>query len=138
MVTTTLTAAYLLRPATPVYAIADGTVTYKQAYRIYNGVKKLTSYGNFIEFQSSDGIYTAKYCCLSGFSGANQIISSYNTIRAASESTGVYRIKTRTVRKGEVIGYIGQTGNASGVHLHYELRRNGTHIDPTSVIGGLK
>lgn len=122
---------------TPVYAIADGTVTYKQAYRIYNGVKKLTSYGNFIEFQSSDGIYTAKYCHLSGFSGANQIISSYNSVRA-SGSTGVYRIKTRTVRKGEIIGYIGQTGNASGVHLHFELRKNGTRIDPASVIGGLK
>lgn len=48
--------------STPVYAIADGTVTYKQAYRVYNGVKKLTSYGNFIEFRSSDNTYTAKYC----------------------------------------------------------------------------
>lgn len=120
--------------STPVYAIADGTVTYKQAYRIYNGVKKLTSYGNFIEF--SNGTYTAKYCHLSGFVGANQIISSSNTVRA-SGSTGVYKIKTRSVKRGEVIGYIGQTGNASGVHLHFELRKNGTRIDPTSVISGL-
>lgn len=123
--------------ATPVYAIADGTVTYKQAYRVYNGVKKLTSYGNFIEFQSSDRSYTAKYCHLSRFAGVSQIISSSNTVRA-SGSTGVYTITSRSVRKGEVIGYIGQTGNASGVHLHFELRKNGTRIDPTSVIGGLQ
>ncbi len=58
--------------ATPVYAIADGTVTYKQAYRVYNGVKKLTSYGNFIEF--TNGTYTAKYCHLSRFAGSGQIL----------------------------------------------------------------
>lgn len=122
--------------STPVYAIADGTITYKQAYRIYNGVKKLTSYGNFIEFQSSDRTYTAKYCHLSRFAGSGQIISSSNTVRA-SGNTGVYNIKTRSVKRGEVIGYIGQTGNASGVHLHFELRKNGTRIDPTSVISVL-
>ncbi len=123
--------------ATPVYAIADGTVTYKQAYRTYRGVKKLTSYGNFIEFRSSDRVYTAKYCHLNRFIGSRQIISSSNTARV-SGSTGVYNIATRSVRKGEIIGYIGQTGNASGVHLHFELRKNGSRIDPTSVIGNLK
>lgn len=122
--------------ATPVYAIADGTVTYKQAYRTYNGTKKLSSYGNFIEFRSSNGAYTAKYCHLNRFAGANQIISSSSTTRV-SGSTGVYTIASRYVRKGDVIGYVGQTGNASGVHLHFELRRNGRRIDPTSVIGGL-
>lgn len=123
--------------STPVYAVTDGTVTYKQAYRVYGGVKKLTSYGNYIEFKSSNGVYTAKYCHLNRFAGVNQIISSGNTVRA-SGSTGVYQIATKRVSKGQVIGYIGQTGNASGVHLHFELRKNGARIDPTSVMSGLK
>ena len=122
--------------STPVYAVCDGTVTYKQAYTVYSGVKKLTSYGNFIEFTSSNRVYTAKYCHLSRFVGANQIISSSRTVRR-SGSSGVYTIATRSVKKGQIIGYIGTTGNSSGVHLHFELRRNGTRIDPTSVIGGL-
>ena len=121
---------------TPVYAIADGTVTYKQAYRVYNGVKYLTSYGNFIEFKSSSGGYTAKYCHLNRFSGANQWISSSRTKRV-SGSTGTYVIAKRNVRKGDIIGYIGTTGNSSGIHLHFELRKNGSRIDPTSVFGGL-
>lgn len=122
---------------TPVYAIADGVVTYKQAYRRYSGVSYLTSYGNFIEFRSSDGVYTAKYCHLNAFSGARQVISSTRTLRR-SGNTGLYNCGSRTVRKGEVIGYIGKTGNASGVHLHFELRKNGSRIDPTNVISGLK
>lgn len=122
--------------STPVYAVCDGTVTYKQAYTVYSGVKKLTSYGNFIEFTSSNRVYTAKYCHLSRFVGASQIISSSQTVRR-SGSWGVYTIATRSVKKGQIIGYIGTTGNSSGLHLHFELRRNGTRIDPTSVIGGL-
>lgn len=122
---------------TPVYAIADGTVTYKQAYTNYKGgVKKLTSYGNFIEFTSFNGVYKAKYCHLNKFAGVQQKISSSQTVRK-SGSSGVYTLKTRFVKKGEVIGYIGQTGNAYGVHLHFELRKNNVRIDPTSAITGL-
>lgn len=121
---------------TPVYAIADGTVTYKQAYRVYSGTKYLTSYGNFIEFKSSSGGYSAKYCHLNQFVGTNQIISSSRTKRIGG-SNGTYNLGSRSVRKGEIIGYIGTTGNSSGIHLHFELRRNGTRIDPTYVFAGL-
>jgi murein DD-endopeptidase MepM/ murein hydrolase activator NlpD len=123
--------------STPVYAIADGTVTYKQAYRTYSGVKYLTSYGNFIEFKSSDRKYTAKYCHLSAFNGVNQRISSSRT-KQVSGSEGVYTLVTKSVKKGDTLGYIGKTGNATGVHLHFELYQNGSRIDPTSVISGLK
>jgi murein DD-endopeptidase MepM/ murein hydrolase activator NlpD len=36
----------------------------------------------------------------------------------------------RTVEQGDVIGYVGSTGLATGTHLHYEFRVNGTHLDP--------
>jgi len=36
----------------------------------------------------------------------------------------------QNVRKGEVIGYVGQTGNATGNHCHYEIRLGGTPINP--------
>lgn len=37
------------------------------------------------------------------------------------------------VRQGQVIGYLGQTGLATGPHLHYELLVNGTKVDPMRV-----
>lgn len=122
--------------STPVYAIADGTVTYKQAYKIYGGVKYLTSYGNYIEFTSEDKVYTAKYCHLSSFEGVNLIIPSYRT-KIESGSAGRINLMTKNVKKGDVLGYIGTTGNSSGLHLHFEIRKNGARIDPTSVITGL-
>jgi murein DD-endopeptidase MepM/ murein hydrolase activator NlpD len=38
------------------------------------------------------------------------------------------------VRQGQVIGYVGATGLATGPHLHYEFRINGVHRDPLTVV----
>ena len=43
------------------------------------------------------------------------------------------RIKTRkgaSVKRGEVIGYVGSTGKSTGAHCHYEVHKDGTPVDP--------
>lgn len=43
------------------------------------------------------------------------------------------RIKARrgqSVKRGEVIGYVGSTGKSTGSHLHYEVHKNGQRLDP--------
>jgi murein DD-endopeptidase MepM/ murein hydrolase activator NlpD len=43
------------------------------------------------------------------------------------------RVKTtvgKTVKRGEVIGYVGSTGKSTGPHCHYEVHKNGNKIDP--------
>jgi murein DD-endopeptidase MepM/ murein hydrolase activator NlpD len=37
------------------------------------------------------------------------------------------------VHQGQVIGYVGMTGDATGPHLHYEIRRDGAQVNPVTV-----
>ena len=41
--------------------------------------------------------------------------------------------KGKSVRQGQTIGYVGQTGLATGPHLHYEFRLNGVHRNPLTI-----
>mgnify|MGYP001400260352 CR=1 FL=1 len=42
--------------------------------------------------------------------------------------------KGETVSSGQQIGYIGNTGNSTGYHLHFEVRKDGENVDPMSVL----
>lgn len=84
----------------PVRATSDGIVT-----RAGHG----GGYGLLIELQHPDG-YGSRYAHLS---------------RLAS---GIEPMQL--VRQGDLIGYVGMTGLATGPHLHYEIRRRGQPIDP--------
>jgi murein DD-endopeptidase MepM/ murein hydrolase activator NlpD len=68
-------------------------------------------YGNAVVLQHGDNI-TTLYAHLSRF---------------AAPKVGA------RVKQGDVIGYVGQTGLASGPHLHYEYRLRGVHRNPRTV-----
>lgn len=71
------------------------------------------NYGRFILIRHSDQIETA-YAHLSRFTDGLAV--------------------GQAVRRKDVIGYVGTTGNATGPHLHFEVRRNGRAIDPLGAI----
>jgi len=52
----------------------------------------------------------------------------YTTLYAHMQKFNV--LQEQIVTRGEVIGYVGATGQADGNHIHYELRKNGTPIFP--------
>lgn len=54
------------------------------------------------------------------------------TLYAHLSRFGNYRNGQR-VRQGQIIGYVGATGLATGPHLHYEYRANGVHRNPRTV-----
>ena len=95
---------YAAASGTPVHATADGIVT-----RVANE----RGYGKVIMLQHFN-IYTTVYAHLRAF------------------RKGIKRGKR--VKQGDVIGYVGQTGLATGPHLHYEFRIRGKHKNPLSAI----
>jgi murein DD-endopeptidase MepM/ murein hydrolase activator NlpD len=94
---------YSAAPGTPVMAAGDGIVL---------RAGRAGGYGNLIELRHLNGIIT-RYGHLRGFS---------RNIRRGAR-----------VEQGQVIGYVGRTGLATGPHLHYEFRMNGVARDSRKV-----
>lgn len=61
-----------------------------------------------------------------------QHAGKYTTVYAHLSRFGKFHTG-QNVKQGQVIGYLGRTGWASGPHLHYELRMNGQFKDPLKV-----
>lgn len=88
---------------TPIYAAGDGVVA---------KIGPAKGYGNFIRLRHRTGLETA-YGHMSRFKpGLKQGMR---------------------VRQGEIIGYVGATGLASGPHLHYEVMVDNKQVNPVTV-----
>lgn len=59
--------------------------------------------------------------------------NGYTTLYA--HMSAVYVSPGQKVSKGEVVGAMGSTGRSTGVHLHFEIRKNGIALNPPSLLG---
>ena len=137
---------------TEIRAPYDGYVEFRQVYSTkYNA---LISYANHIVFTTTIGndSYEIKLCHLSKFVGApedSRVISktltrppgcgendkdSNGELYKKYKNTIILGNRKIKVYKNQLIGYAGKTGNANGVHVHMEVRKNGGNpLDPKSV-----
>ena len=65
-----------------------------------------------------------------GTVGGKNLMTSYNHLTRFAVSSG------RTVNKGDVIGYSGNTGLSGACHLHFEVYVNGSTIAPPAAPRG--
>jgi murein DD-endopeptidase MepM/ murein hydrolase activator NlpD len=90
---------YAAPTGTPVVAIGDGQVT-------FSGTRG--GYGRMVEVRHNDG-YVSRYAHFSKIP---------KEIRVG-----------KSISRGEVVGYVGQTGHATGPHLHFEMLKKGRKIN---------
>jgi len=95
---------YAAPSGTPVYAIGDGTITHR-AWDPKGG-------GNYIKIKHNS-VYTSVYMHLQGF------------------GKGIK--KGQFVQQGQLIGYVGSTGLATGPHLDFRIFKNGHAVDPLKI-----
>lgn len=101
--------------------------------RAHKGTDYAASHGTPIKATGDGKIINARN---KGGYGKTVIIQHGNKITTLYAHLSKYArgIKEgRRVKQGQVIGYIGSTGLASGPHLHYEFRVNGVHKNPLKV-----
>lgn len=65
-----------------------------------------------------------------GFGYFVQIDHGYGVESFYAHAKGLFAQKGQTVKRGDLIASIGNTGASTGPHLHYEIRVNGTPVDP--------
>ena len=94
----------------------SGTEIHAAKDGVVTEVGKNSVYGNYIQISHGNG---------------------YSTFYAHMKSTAIVK-EGATVKRGQVIGYVGTTGYSTGNHLHFELRINGTRADALKLYPNLK
>lgn len=89
-------------------AAPPGTPIYATADGVVGKAEWFSSYGNFISIEHGADLETR-----------------FGHLSRIAVTAG------QRVRKGDLIGYVGSTGRSTGPHLHYEVRVDGTAVDPT-------
>jgi murein DD-endopeptidase MepM/ murein hydrolase activator NlpD len=97
---------------TPVFAAADGVVLLAQP--MTDGTGDLIGYGNYIVIQHETGLKTL-----------------YGHLLAFGVKVG------DVVKRGQLIGLVGSTGNSTGPHTHFEVRIENSPVDPLQMLPGL-
>lgn len=97
---------YAARTGTPLWSVADGTVIFKGV----NG-----GFGNLVKIRHGDG-YVSYYAHMSGFTPNLKV--------------------GQKVLQHEVIGFVGQTGLATGPHVCFRVTKYGKYVNPSSLNHG--
>lgn len=106
----------------PILAIADGVVYMANgSWTASSGRSGYNSYGNF--------------CAVNhGTMTIGGVAATYQAFYA--HATSICVSVGQTVKQGQVLGYVGTTGNSTGYHLHIGILKNGAWVNPYGLLKG--
>ncbi|MBT2756493.1 M23 family metallopeptidase [Mesobacillus foraminis] len=120
-----------------IWPASGGYISSKMGYRwgkIHKGIDIARPSNLTIKSADNGVVLSAGYD--NGGYGNKVVIdhqNGYRTIYAHLDSISVS--SGQTVPRGSKIGVMGSTGDSTGVHLHFEVYKNGNRIDPLNVVG---
>jgi murein DD-endopeptidase MepM/ murein hydrolase activator NlpD len=94
---------YAARTGTPIVSIGDGKVLFKKHDAVNGRIIKIRH----------NGTYSSAYAHMSSF----------------AKGVG----KGSRIHQGQIIGYVGSSGRATGPHLHFAMYRNGSYVNPRRI-----
>ena len=97
--------------------------------KMHKGTDFAAKSGTPIMASGSGTIVSAKWCGGGGNCIKIKHNSTYSTIYAHMKSFARGIKKSKKVKQGQIIGYVGSTGMSTGPHLHYEVLINGKKVN---------
>jgi murein DD-endopeptidase MepM/ murein hydrolase activator NlpD len=101
-------------------------------YEFHSGIDISTNPGNPVR-ATADGIVS-----FSGWSGGSGNLVAVEHGHGFSTFYAHNRINAvkvgQKVHRGDVISYVGSTGNSTGPHVHYEIWKDGRHVNPQKYV----
>jgi murein DD-endopeptidase MepM/ murein hydrolase activator NlpD len=85
---------------------------------------------------AEDGVVAYAGSELKGYGNLVLVRHSNGYVTAYAHASELNVKKGEAVKRGQVIGKAGQTGNVSSPQLHFEVRKGATPVDPTQYLGG--
>jgi murein DD-endopeptidase MepM/ murein hydrolase activator NlpD len=96
--------------------------------RMHTGIDIGVAYGTPIHAAASGRVIYARW--MDGYGNLVFIDHGRGISTGYAHQSSIAVSNGQTVTQGDVIGYVGCTGHCFGPHLHFEVRVNGTPVDP--------
>ncbi|WP_413171961.1 murein hydrolase activator EnvC family protein [Anabaena azotica] len=101
--------------------------------RFHAGLDFAASYGSTIRAADSGTVIFAGW--YGGYGKAVIISHGKGITTLYGHTSELYVTEGQSVQKGQAIASVGSTGLSTGPHLHFEVRNNGTPVDPANYLG---
>jgi murein DD-endopeptidase MepM/ murein hydrolase activator NlpD len=127
--------------STPAIAPVKGILTSAFGYRrdpitgqraLHQAIDIATAPGSKV-VASADGI-VLRTGRIGGLGKAVYLSHGYGTTTRYGHLSEIAVTPGQRIRRGDVLGHVGSTGRATGYHLHYEVRVDGTAVNPLAYI----